>query len=331
MSDIVHGGQLDKAVAKYGGERSYWLDLSTGINPVAYPVPDIPAKVWQQLPDDNLMEACLVAARKYYRVPEGAEIVAGPGTQAIIQRLGGMRRVIVGPTYGDYADPMDRQLGTVLDVDQLPDRFEAGDTVFVCHPNNPNGRMAVRDMVLNLLDRAASDNGLLVIDEAFADVAPEESFTRFADHPNLVVLRSFGKFFGLAGMRLGFAMGGGLDIGDLVIDLGSWAVPGPALYVGAKALRDEAWITETRTRLGRDARSLRTILIEAGLEIVGGTDLFVLAKTKDAAALREALARQHILIRTFDYDPTWARFGLPAGEEGFERLRNALAAHSAIS
>ncbi len=326
MGASVHGGQLDRAARRYGGNREDWLDLSTGINPVAYPVEDIPGSIWQRLPDDRLLEECIAAAADYYGVPDGAGIIAGPGSQSIIQRAGSDRRGIVWPTYGGYLDACESEFDPAWKIARVPENFDEYDTIIACHPNNPDGRLLDTDRLLNLLDNATPGQNVVIVDEAFGDVTPDESFVRFSDHPCLIVLRSFGKFFGLAGLRLGFAIGGGRELCDLCAALGSWAVAGPALFIGAKALRDGEWINDTRQRLKRDAVCLRSLLAKAGLEVVGTTDLFVLAKNDSAAQIAESLASQRVLVRSFDYDAKWLRFGLPANGSEFERLGHALEA-----
>ncbi|MBO6637227.1 MAG: threonine-phosphate decarboxylase [Roseitalea sp.] len=325
-----HGGSLDRAVAEHGGVHADWLDLSTGINPVPWPVPPIPAEVWERLPEASLEDYCLDAARAYYGVPEGASIVAAPGTQAIIQRLGDLigtnRRIgIVTPTYGEYdwclATP-ERVVGTVRAIPSYEDGY---DGVVFGNPNNPDGARrdgeTDREAVAALLAR----NGTVIVDEAFADVAPEASYVPQTGSEGLIVLRSFGKFFGLAGIRLGFAIGPQGDMARLRRLLGPWAVPGPALYIGGRALRDIAWIAETRTRLMRDRQRLTGLLERHGFSITGQTDLFVLANHDRAPAIAKALADTRIWVRAFDKDAAWLRFGLPGADVAFKRLEKALA------
>jgi cobalamin biosynthetic protein CobC len=325
---IRHGGALDAAVARHGGRRADWLDLSTGINPVAYPVPDIPAAVWQALPDDNALQGCLDAARSYYRVPDAAGIVAAPGTQAIIQRLGeAMRRgpvLIVGPTYGEYAAQFASAGHQIEMVGALDDCLERPGHVVVCHPNNPDGRLVEAGQLQDLLRQKAKQGWQVVVDEAFCDCAPERSVIELADGDNLVILKSFGKFFGLAGLRLGFMIGPRARVDQMAQTLGPWAVAGPALHIGAAALLDDRWITETRTRLARDRMRLDTMLTDAGFTVIGGTDLFALVSHHHAGRIEFALARQHILVRGFDGYPDRLRFGLPADDRGFARLAAAL-------
>jgi cobalamin biosynthetic protein CobC len=329
MQAIRHGGALDRAIARHGGVRADWLDLSTGINPVAYPVPELDADVWQRLPDEKLVRECLDAARDYYRVPAEAGILAAPGTQAIIQWLPVLfnyldRATIVSPTYGEYAQVFSAAGVGVETPEDLPGEG-ANPLLVVGQPNNPDGRL----WPVEWLAAFARDDGnvhMTVVDEAFADVTPDHSLVPITGGPGLTVLRSFGKFFGLAGMRLGFAIGDPDVIASLGQMIGPWAVPGPALAIGARALRDTNWIAATRARLAEDSTWMAGLLEGAGMRIVGRTDLFVLAETDDAAAVAEALARQRILVRGFDHNARWLRFGLPGKEQDVARLESALAA-----
>lgn len=313
-----HGGGLDAAVARYGGARGDWLDLSTGINPVPYPVGDILDQAWTQLPDAGAMAALLDAARAFWNVPDGAQIVAAPGASALIATMpdlaAGSEVFIPGPTYNEHAAAFAARNWYVWDDPAVPVH------VYV-HPNNPDGRLWPA--------RAMGKRSLTVIDESFCDVDPEVSHVALADQPRIIVLKSFGKFWGLAGLRLGFAIGhpdtlNPSGFAGLTDRLGPWPVAGPALTIGTRALCDQAWAAHTRQRLARDAVRLDALLTAQGATLVGGTTLFVTYAVPNAAALHERLAQAHILTRVFPYSDTWIRFGLPGTEEGWERLEAAL-------
>ena len=323
---VRHGGALDRAIARHGGRREGWLDLSTGINPVAYPVPELSADIWHRLPDEGLMEDCLEAARAYYGVPDSAAIVAAPGTQAIIQWLPVLfnyldRATIVSPTYSEYEQAL-RMTGVhVEQPGELPADPEGTDLLVVGQPNNPDGRTWPADRILPF----AQGRRVAVVDEAFADVVPDCSLVSQAGRHGVLVLRSFGKFFGLAGVRLGFAIGDPDVVSGLAQMIGPWGVSGPALAIGARAMRDGNWIAETRSRLASDSEKLAGLLERHGLRLVGRTDLFVTACHPSAHEFAEKLGDRHILVRVFDHETGWIRFGLPSGEGAFERLNSALA------
>jgi cobalamin biosynthetic protein CobC len=320
---VSHGGDLAAATARFGEPREGWLDLSTGINPCPYPLPPLSEQAWTHLPQRDREAALLATARRAYRVAPTAGIVAGPGTQAIIQwlpRLLPPTRVQVhGPTYGEHAAAWWEAGHTVA-----PDDDAASVEVFV-NPNNPDGRDWPHETLLAAAARCAAAGGFAVVDEAFADLDPDLGLGPSSGTDGLVVLRSFGKFFGLAGLRIGFAFGDPALIERLGRAVGPWAVSGPALEVAEAALSDTAWIEGTRARLRSLRQTLDGVLGDAGLEVLGGTDLFRLIRCDAAAALHAHLGARGILTRIFDYELSWMRFGLPGAEAAFARLTQALA------
>jgi cobalamin biosynthetic protein CobC len=326
---MKHGGDLTQAMARHGGGLADWLDLSTGINPRPWPVAEIAFSAWQRLPSQADEAALCDAARAAYRVPEKGCIVAAAGTQALIQWLphlaapGGV--AIVGPTYAEHAlawRNAGRELIGVASLDEIPEQARH---VVVVNPNNPDGRVTERDM----LERAAVElrrrGGWLVIDEAFADLDPSIGAASLTSELPIVVLRSFGKFYGLAGLRLGFAITGEGIAKRIAMALGPWNCSGPALQIGTAALRDQDWAIQARDELREQAGRLNAVLRAAGLDIAGGTTLFRLARRRDAQRLHEALAAQRIWCRRFDWADDLLRFGLPADDAGLDRLAAALA------
>ena len=142
--------------------------------------------------------------------------------------------------------------------------------------------------------------GLLVIDEAFMDVAPAgSSLAPDVASGNVIVLRSFGKFFGLAGLRLGFVLAAPPLGKKIAAALGPWAVSGPAIAVGTQALADTPWIERTRARLDKSTQRLDAMLADLALPLVGGTSLFRLVQTPAANALFQHLGEAGIWVRAF--------------------------------
>lgn len=329
LDPIRHGGDLAAATARYGAPAGGWVDLSTGISPFAYPLPGLDAEVWQRLPASDRVEALRQAARRAYGVNEHARIAPAPGAQALIDHLphigGGVARVaVVSPTYSGHAEAWRRNDHIVTEVSGLPDADDF-DVVVITSPNNPDGRLFSRDDLIALADDLGMREGVLVVDESYADVVPHRSLAGEANHRALLILRSFGKFFGLAGLRLGFALGPGRTIGRLEAVLGPWPVSGPAIEIGIAALSDRDWIEAMSVRLVDTAHRLDGMLKEVGFAIVGGTPLFRLAEHEHAARLHRALAVEGVWTRRFDYAPHWLRFGLPASDAAFARLERALA------
>jgi cobalamin biosynthetic protein CobC len=317
-----HGGNLDLAQQRFGGRAEDWIDLSTGINRLPYPVGEIAAHHWQALPSQSEIEALHQAARHAYRT--SAPIVAMGGAQAAIQLLPQLaprgRVRILAPTYNEYAPVLSAAGSEVEEVSEL-DALVGANLAIVVNPNNPDGRRYAPKDLLALLPRV----GLLVIDESFVDAVPELSLAAEAGQPGLLILRSFGKFYGLAGLRLGFAIGHAADIAKLAAASGPWPVSGAAIAIGCRALRDDAWAKATSARLAQDCVRLDGMVQSQGWRLVGGASLFRLYETPDALAAQEKLARSHIWSRVFAQNPTWLRLGFPGAEAEWSRLAEALA------
>lgn len=322
---IWHGGDLATAEALFPQAPKPWIDLSTGINPIPYPLPELPLSLWQRLPGQAEEAALLTAARCAYRVRPESGVVAAPGTQILIEILprlvSNARVAVLGPTYGEHAPAWRKAGATVHEIADLAESGEATVVVLV-NPNNPDGRIIAPDVLVALAGRLATRGGLLVIDEAFADLAPEASLLPELPEGALV-LRSFGKAYGLAGLRLGFAIGAPRLTDALRALLGPWAVAGPALHVGAQALADRNWLADAAQARAADSRRLDALLAPHG-RIVGGTALYRLLETPAAPALFERLGRAGIYVRRFQNDRSRLRFGLPGEEAAWARLGDIL-------
>jgi len=323
----LHGGDLAAAEARWGHPAEGWLDLSTGINPHPYPLPPLPPAVWARLPGAEAEAALIWAARRRFDAPDRAEIVAAPGSQALIQAVPRLRPpgpvAILAPTYAEHARAWSAN-GHDVSVVSDPAAADPAGVVVVVNPNNPTGRRLDPAGLIALSDKIAAAGGLLVVDEAFADPHPDLSLIPALPSAT-VVLRSFGKFHGLAGLRLGFAVTGETALAEgLHRGFGPWAVSGPALAVGTAALNDDAWADANRIRLAADQTRLVALLTASGLELVGGTPLFTLVRHPEAARIWDRLGQAGILVRAFPAQPDWLRIGLPADDTGYQRLERAL-------
>jgi cobalamin biosynthetic protein CobC len=314
-----HGGNIDWAKARWG--EGDWIDLSTGINRRPYPVPPLPPGAWTMLPTTAATEALLAAARTAWTTD--APGVALAGAQAAIQmipRLGRGKARILAPTYNEHAGAL-RDAGWQVEEVAGFDALSGADLAVIVNPNNPDGRRHAPADLLALADRV----GRLVVDESFADPEPALSLLPHACRAGLIVLRSFGKFWGLAGLRLGFAFGDEADIAALARMAGPWPVSGAALEIGRTALADTGWREATIARLAADARRLDGLAETRGWRTVGGTTLFRLFQTDDAAAVRAQLAGRQIWSRIFPWSAGWLRLGLPGDEPEWRRLAAAIA------
>jgi cobalamin biosynthetic protein CobC len=308
---LEHGGKLRAAAQRWNIPLSDWLDLSTGIAPWPYPVPAIPAEVWQRLPeDDDGLEA---AAQAYYGAPH---LLLLAGSQAAIQMLPRLfprgRVAIPAPIYNEHPGAW-RVAGHELVGWDEPAHYAV-----VCNPTNPTGQRYSRD---ELLARARSLR-LLVVDEAFLDAESGQTMIG-CGAANVVVLRSLGKFFGLAGARVGFAIAAPELRERLAETLGPWTVANPARWAASHALADSAWQATQRERLQNASRRLAELLRKSGLGEPTGTALFQYVTTPRSGAVFEALAKRGILVRLFA-EPAALRFGLPANEDEWQRLAYAL-------
>jgi cobalamin biosynthetic protein CobC len=316
---LVHGGNLAAAMRRFGGQRADWLDLSTGINAAPYPVGPLSADAWTRLPG-AVAEAALVEAARHAYGAASAAVVATPGAQALIQLVPRLRKPgrvgIVWPTYEEHGAAFRTEGWT---VERIPDPADGFDALVVVNPNNPDGRSWEPEALLRVR------TGLLIVDESFADPDPSRSLAAAAGREGLVVMRSFGKFYGLAGVRLGFALCAPADAARLTALQGPWAVCGPALEIGAAALADDGWAALTRARLARDAARLDGLADRAGWRLVGGTALFRTYDAGDATAAQERLARARIWTRAFPYESRWLRLGLPGHAAGWVQLERAMA------
>jgi cobalamin biosynthetic protein CobC len=326
---VIHGGRMDEAIAKYGGAKKKWLDLSTGINSVAYPMPDIDARSWAQLPQNSDIEKLLVAAKSAYGAPDAAKCAVGAGSQAFIQSLPTLYKpqsvAIVGFTYQEHGLCWQQAGHEVLVADGFESAEASARIIVLVNPNNPDGQTQDPAMLAELAKRLGAKGGLLIVDEAFCDLAPELSTMKYAGQAGLLVLRSFGKFFGLAGLRLGFAFGPELLIERLGERLGPWPVSGPAITVGTKALLDKRWINRTRKRLTANRLAFEKVLKQMNFSVVGGTDLFVLLQIENARELYEYLASKQILARPFPGREDWLRLGIPGKKAVLNRIAKILA------
>jgi cobalamin biosynthesis protein CobC len=321
---LEHGGRLLQAVQRYGLPRERWLDLSTGINPIAWQGPPPPIASWNRLPEEE--DGLLEAAESYYGAPR---VLAVSGSQAAIHTLPRLRgRSRVGVPVLGYNEHGHRwkQAGhdvVPLAVKDFATAVDELDVVVVCNPNNPTGERVASAVLLEWHARLSARGGWLVIDEAFTDSTPEASAARFTDREGLIVLRSLGKFFGLAGARVGFVLATTPLLNAMAGWLGPWGVAGPSRVVARAALSDRTWQEATRRRLRNDSRQLAAVLGRHGLAPAGACDLFQWVCTPRALAIHEALARQGVLTRHFGSVPS-LRFGLPAMPEDWQRLEGAL-------
>lgn len=324
-----HGGRLCVARSLFPDVPQPWIDLSTGINPHSYPAPRASARERNRLPEPTELARLEEVTAQAFNVADPVRVVATGGTENALRLLPYVLKltnaVVASPTYGSHADAWQRagaEVRTVTDSELLANAA-ANTAMTVVNPNNPNGRLLPREQLLSLHQKA----GALIVDEAFGDLDPQHCVSDIAGSdaaPRMIVLRSFGKFYGLAGVRLGFVIASPAIASRLRQLLGDWPVSVDALRAGLAAYADNDWAQRMRTRLSKAAQRLDQLLVSGGMEIAGGTSLYRLARATNARARFTQLISHGVLVRPFDHDATLLRFGLPGSRDDWRRLTKAL-------
>lgn len=321
---LEHGGRLRQAAKRYGIPLSAWLDLSTGINPNGWPVPSIPVDCWQRLPEDD--DGLIPAASAYY---QNTSLLPVAGTQAAIQSLPFLRpfsRVgVLNPAYAEHAVSWQKagHQVRVVNLDLIEAEVSNLDVLILINPNNPTGKLWSQTQLLTLHDSLSRRGGWLIVDEAFMDGNRINSLSALPVRPGLIVLRSIGKFFGLAGIRCGFVIAAHPLLNELAEQLGPWPISHPGRYIATKALIDYNWQQHTAMTLAQQSLRLSNLLTQNGWQLQGGCNLFQWSKIDNAEILHDLLAAQGILTRLFRSPPS-LRVGLPKNESGWQQLTNAL-------
>jgi cobalamin biosynthetic protein CobC len=328
-----HGGRLCVARSLFPDVPQPWIDLSTGINPHSYPAPRASARERNHLPEPTELARLEAVAASAFKVADPVRVVATGGTENVLRLLPYLLKltsaVIAGPTYGSHADAWQRagaQVRSVADSELLANAV-TNSAMTVVNPNNPDGRLVAREQLLSLHDALSRAGGALIVDEAFGDLEPQHCVSDIAGSdtaPRMIVLRSFGKFYGLAGVRLGFVIASPAFATQLRQLLGDWPVSVDALRAGLAAYADHDWAVRMRIRLSKAAQRLDKLLVSGGMSIAGGTSLYRLTRATNARARFTQLISHGVLVRPFDSDETLLRFGLPSSRDDWRRLTQAL-------
>lgn len=322
---LEHGGRLNAAAEQYGIAVDAFIDLSTGINPNAWPVPsDLPASLWAELPqdDDGLMQV----AQDYYQCQS---LLAVAGSQAAIQTLpllrGHSKVGVLAPAYAEHAHAWQKAGHEVVtvDADMINSQLNQLDVLIIINPNNPTGQCFSQQQLLQWQQHLSDAGGWLIVDEAFSDSEASNSLSQHCPQTGLVVLRSVGKFFGLAGLRTGFVLADKAILDPLAECLGPWPIATMSRYITALALADETWHKNTQIKLKQQSQRLTLLLTQFGLIPSGACCLFQWVKTDDAEMIHQQLARQGVFTRLF-LQPKSLRFGLPKTEQDWQHLTTAL-------
>lgn len=329
-----HGGNIDFAKQLFPQVTFPWLDLSTGINPFSYPIPLVNDHLYKHLPIQTHEERLREIAAHYYGCLSKDYVAIAPGTQILITLmpylLSGKEVCILCPTYSEYLLSWQQagiKVQKVFNLDTFMEFAHKPQSIgIICNPNNPDGRLLSKEQLNIIIRKWGAVGNYLIIDEAYMDFIDQGMASYIAD-TNLIILRSFGKSYGLAGLRLGFLLAQPKIIQKIQCMLGNWVVSGPALQIASQALQDKQWFIKTKRQLEQQQSRLGQIVRSVSLFTVGKTLLFRLVEYQKAQDLWKYLALRGIWVRSFDYNSMWLRFGLPHEEQGWQRLEQALTSY----
>jgi cobalamin biosynthetic protein CobC len=324
MMKIEHGGNLEKAMQAHGGIRSDWIDISTGISPFSAPFPQLRLSDWHRLPESASLDELAHIARNYYS--SNQECIVTSGSQFLINHLPDLLAGDIGilePSYGEYAASFIRQKRSYKSLSSINNIGDV-QSIVLANPNNPDGRLYSQDELCKLAEKLKKRDGYLVVDEAFCDVCENASMLISDPTENLIVLKSFGKFFGLAGARIGFVFAHKKVLRRIEYLQGPWSVSGPSISVAKHVLTRDGMHEDLLEKISTRHDQFIQMLGETNLIIAGGTKLFTLIEQENAANLHEHLLVEKILTRKFDYNPHWLRLGLTCNEEEDLRLKQAI-------
>lgn len=323
---IKHGGNLREAAKQYHTPLENWLDLSTGINPNGWLPPEIPPQVWLRLPEDD--DGLLAAAQSYYGVKN---ILPVAGSQAAIQSLPYCRATsrvgIVSPTYAEYEYCWRLAGHSVITIhrNEVEQQLHNFDVLIIINPNNPDTYLHQSEVLKHYQEELAKHGGWLIVDEAFIDSTPEHSLLRYDldTMPNLIILRSLGKFFGLAGVRLGFVIATPTLLEQIKLQQGSWSISHPTRWIGNLALQDKVWQENTRESLAKASKEMKQALSTFNLHNLSHTSLFFYFQLSNAKQFQDHLAQKGVWVRHFS-QPQSIRIGLVKNKTELEVLTQSI-------
>tara|TARA_Y100000590_G_scaffold467150_1_gene644999 strand:- start:3543 stop:4568 length:1026 start_codon:yes stop_codon:yes gene_type:complete len=323
-----HGGDIS-SVKKIYKNIDKWIDLSSGINPNAYSALKFNAGVYKSLPSKDKLLELLYAAQKYYMIGKDCHIIPYSGAQGFIDILpliiNNKKSVqVLSPTYFEHYTTWKKMNYKVELIDKLENIDNFSSIIIIVNPNNPDGKMYEQSKVGRILENIDKQGGLLIIDESFMDSTPECGFRDNIQNRNVIIIRSFGKFFGLPGLRLGFLYGNSRYIREIEKSIGPWPISSSSIEIGIKALQDDKWILKTISELKSNSGKLSDLFSSLNIKIVGRTNYFILIEYDDAILLNNMLARKGIWTRSFSYNSKWLRIGLPRNALEFKYLSNTL-------
>lgn len=317
---LNHGGRLNRAVKKFNIPIENWIDLSTGINPNHWPIPNIPDKCFTRLPEDD--DGLVEAARKYYQADN---LLPVAGSQSVIQLLPLLREkskvAVPDIGYAEHAHQWQTAGHEIIfyKTSNLDNIVNDVDVLIIINPNNPTGEIVTQKQLLAWHKILQSKQGWLIVDEAFADAEEIPSIVNMSHQSGLIVLRSIGKFFGMAGVRSGFVFAEKNLLKEINEKLGPWVLTGVSRYVTTMALLDNEWILNSKQALNQTSDSMHDLILGCSGVTPSGTKLFKTIVHVQAEEIFELFAMQGVLVRLLD-NKKGIRFGMP-GDGDWEKVQ----------
>lgn len=311
---IKHGGNIDKAISIYGGKVNDWIDLSTGINPDCYPIPKFSNTDWRNLPTLTEIEKLESLIKSEFNT--FSSVMLTPGSQIAISLLPTLlKKQIVGiiePTYSDYFESFENAGFKVCSCSNIQELLKSKIAIIV-NPNNPDGKnYDIKDLLL-----LSEKVNLLIVDESFIEASNTSSIISYIKQKtnNIIVIKSFGKLYGLAGLRLGFVFSGEGFISKFKKIFSFWPVSKVSIKIASRAIKDKKWMINTQIKLKKKTIILDEIMKSINFKLIGGTNLFRLYSTPNSISSHRFLAKKFIWSRIFSYSRKWLRLGIPSDED----------------
>jgi len=316
----AHGGNIYQAARQYGIDAEKLIDFSSNVNPLG---PSSMARraakrslsFIDRYPDPDMTDLRRAIARYFGIKPE--QVMCGNGSNSLIHlipRVFRPRKIFIPiPTFSEYASAaadagsevvtlsLKERDGFRLDPVETAFAFRGVDMAFLCNPNNPTGQLIPKADMLEIM-RYSHEHGIrLVIDESFMDFIGSESIVKEAvQASNVICLRAFTKFFGMPGLRIGYAVSDEATVAALREGQEPWSVSIPAERAAIAALNDWGHIKKTLRLIEKErSRLLDALRLLPGVETFPGAANFLLIKcvSVDTHALRQKLGSRGMLVR----------------------------------
>ena len=339
-----HGGDVTGYALEYGKKP---LDFSANISPLGMPEGVRQAVTesltWGAEYPDPMCRELRAALGEHLQLP--AEwILCGNGASDLLFRLTMAVRphkaLLTAPAFSEYEGalrlhncrverfPLTAENGFCLTEDFIDWITPETELIFLCQPNNPTGRTTERALLLRILERCRETGTILALDECFLDFvdAPETlSMQGFLAGNPLIIFRAFTKFYGMAGLRLGYCLSADENLLDTMRQSGPpWAVSSVAQAAGVAALKETAYGEALRRLIFTQRPLLIQGLKDCGCQVIPGEANYLLFYYPDAM-LGEKMKKNGVMIRDCSnyhgLEPGWYRVAVRTEEENRQLIQ----------